>query len=89
VDKVLEKSQHRSGMVRVHQIAQTYGQRPSFLLFPKITNANFLLSVDNFVWELGTKDEIKGKSEYENSKMLENQEVITITEMLRLMGTGK
>jgi len=89
VNKVMEKSQNKSGIVRVHQIAQTYGQRPSHLLFPNVVNPNFLLSIDNFVWEIGIKEEIKGKTEYENSKIPENQSVITIAEILRLMSAGK
>ena len=89
VNKAIKTKQNKSGIVRVHQIAQAYGQRPSHLLFPKITNPNFLLSIDSFVWEIGIKEEIKGKTEYENSKMLENQSVITIAEMLRLMSVGK
>ncbi len=58
-------------------MAKTYSQRPSQILFPRERNPNVQLWVDNFIFDMGAKDEarieaLKDKHETElKSKMFE------------------
>ena len=69
VSKVRNKDPKiQEAMVRIHQIAQAYSQRPSQLLFPWKRNPNFQLLIDNAVFEIGYKWELEGKLKDEEHK---------------------
>lgn len=60
-------------------MAKDYSLRPSELLFPNRLNPNFMIFVDNIIWEIGKtyeleiegkSDEIKGRYESKKFELL-------------------
>ena len=40
-------------------MAKTYSQRPSQILFPRVRNPNVQIWIDNFIFDIGSRDEAR------------------------------
>lgn len=40
-------------------MAKTYSQRPSQMLFPRVRNPNVRIWIDNFIFDIGSRDEAR------------------------------
>ena len=56
-------------MVRIHQIAKAYHKRPSEILFPHRKNPQWMLAIDNVVFEYGYEAEVQEEVEVFKAKM--------------------
>jgi hypothetical protein len=51
---------------------------PSEILFPDEENKNFMLAIDNLVYQVGIKDEMENEFKKEKSKMDNDSSIISL-----------
>ena len=85
--KRLASGRVKQWLVRIHDIAKAYGQRPSEILFPRIPNPNLQLFIDNLVYEIGRSAEIEAETEWEKAKIEHQHRMLeTLIKVLGKLG---